>query len=821
MKCSLIRSAGNPAKRLADSMSITNYFVKSCLVKKYELDSQRDITEFAIKDKNGIFERGVYKVRTFGQGEIVVKVFRKTRSEAIDYYENIKNTHLAWQQDSSLGQYILKVQLKSKRPDYDEAYGLLFMELEKARETLALKLKRKDQYMEEERIKDYKELVSAVTYLHQRGDEIGRNFHGDLKPDNIFFVEHRNADGHNVNCLKIGDIEDCLGTLAYRDSHNISLQAWENGTLPPTWKDDDLMAIKMIFLEMAYDFCLFDFCDEFGEDTGQWDLFLKKKAHERKMFIEEKKGKQIYLKNIPASKMMAVLTLETDTIDSIIKKQQEEQIAEMSKKYKPWVVCKIICKDMIDCCKNWENPINSIETLKDIMGHWLKSLEAYKCKHTMTHEQFNTELTSFYYIYRYLAEFFNLIDVKVRLEKEMEKCLEKLGSTVKNTFKLKDISQLSITQYPRYGAFTEKAFKNLNDTLEFVSSIKNETKPHPDEYIGMDSPWDIDWVYSLIHISSVPPGQPFIKKRIYCMRLKGDNNVYDLSQCLYILEKHGCKSNLNTQKELDNLIKFQHPNVLELKSIFMKMDVSTVFSTERMDGNLDFTNQMTQLEELINKLSPWDLVQHLLNDIFSAILWIHNKKYVHSDLSGRNILFKNLEGDECIFKICDFGNTEDFDEVKGKKDLQDFWGVINSIFAEIRSRGGKTPVMTLILDALSSYFYEYKELEYEKLKSHICDAIAVAKTYLPENFMAVYYRNHLDFFEDSHANEIKIILPTRDELKFLFLNYNDYVSIEDIQDSLPKGNETTLFTLKKYVQQISVLSKDLKFFFGINKRWTG
>jgi serine/threonine protein kinase len=302
MKSSLIRFPGDASKSPAGVMKVTNDVVKSCLENKNELGSRGDITEFAVTEENGIFERGVYKVRTFGQGEIVVKAFRKAKSEAIDYYENIINTHHAWQQDSSLGQYILKVQLKSRKPDFDETYGLLFLELEKARETLAQKLKRKERYTEEERSKDFKELVRAVTYLHGRGEETGRNFHGDLKPDNIFFVEHRNADGRNIECLKIGDIEDCLGTLPYRDAHNISLQAWEKGTLSPTGKDDDLMAIKMIFLELAYDFCLFDFCDELlgqgQEGIRQFDGFIKKDAAGRKEFLENNGRRQKYFENL-------------------------------------------------------------------------------------------------------------------------------------------------------------------------------------------------------------------------------------------------------------------------------------------------------------------------------------------------------------------------------------------------------------------------------------------------------------------------------------------------------------------------------------------
>lgn len=336
MKSSLVRTPRKDFLRTNTSI-ITNNLVKKLLGNKYQLASQGDITEFAVTEENGIFERGVYKVRAYGQGEIVVKVFRKTKNDALEYYENIKDTHFAWQQDSALGQYILKVQLKSKKPDYDESYGLLFLELEKAKETLALKLRRKDQYIEEERIKDFKELVSAVTYLHRRGEGIGRNFHGDLKPDNVFFVDHLNADGSITECLKIGDIEDCLGTIPYRDSRNVSLQAWEKGTLPPTGKEDDLMAIKMIFLELAYDFCLFDFCDELlgkgQESVGQFEQFLKKDALERKEIISLSGKRPRYMKNFPLDSILSRSNVK-DIMDDLINISSKPTIdANVDKKF--------------------------------------------------------------------------------------------------------------------------------------------------------------------------------------------------------------------------------------------------------------------------------------------------------------------------------------------------------------------------------------------------------------------------------------------------------------------------------------------------------
>lgn len=296
-KSSLIRVPDGGGDKGYEDLRITNTLVKKHLAAKYELSSDADITIFSLREENSSFQRGIYKIRTFGQGEIVVKILRKDRDSAAKYYEDIKNTHLAWQQDSALGQYILKARLKSKKPDYNDQLGLLFMEFEKARGTLAQKISKGDKYTEEERTRDYTELVKAVTFLHRRGEETGRNFHGDLKPDNIFFVDHQNADGLYVECLKIGDIEETLGTLPYRDSSNISRQAWEKNKLPLPGKDDDSMALKMVFLEMAYDFCLFDFCAELlNQGIQHLNSFLSRNAAERKELIEKNGKRQKYFK---------------------------------------------------------------------------------------------------------------------------------------------------------------------------------------------------------------------------------------------------------------------------------------------------------------------------------------------------------------------------------------------------------------------------------------------------------------------------------------------------------------------------------------------
>ena len=77
--------------------------------------------------------------------------------------------------------------------------------------------------------------------------------------------------------------------------------------------------------------------------------------------------------------------------------------------------------------------------------------------------------------------------------------------------------------------------------------------------------------------------------------------------------------------------KYGPPNVLELKAVFLKIDDKTVFSTEKMHGNVDLSNPTPEQEEMIKGLSPWSLVVNLLERISSTIFWIHERKWVHGD----------------------------------------------------------------------------------------------------------------------------------------------------------------------------------------------
>jgi hypothetical protein len=310
-KRSVLRNLSGRGKT-SRNIRVSSHQVKQYLADKYELSSEADIVEFAVSEENGDFERGVYKIRAFGKGEVVAKVIHKQEKPANEYFNEIQNTHLAWQNDSSLGPYILKVKIRSRKPDFQCSSELLYLEFEVASETLTQRLKKRNRYRESERHENLTTLLKALTHLHQRGDEVGRNFHGDIKPDNLFIVQHRNADGNYVDSLKIGDIEENLGTLPYRDFTTTSCRGWENGDLPPTEKKDDLMAVKMILLEMAYDFNLFEFCSHLmKKGKNHLQDFLESDAQQRKNIIEKNIGNQKYLKSLPIENALNGETMAT------------------------------------------------------------------------------------------------------------------------------------------------------------------------------------------------------------------------------------------------------------------------------------------------------------------------------------------------------------------------------------------------------------------------------------------------------------------------------------------------------------------------------
>ena len=79
-----------------DRPGVTNQTVKKHLLEKYQLNSLADVTELSVREEEGIFERGIYKIRTFGQGEIVIKVLRKAKQGAREYHEEIKERELPY-----------------------------------------------------------------------------------------------------------------------------------------------------------------------------------------------------------------------------------------------------------------------------------------------------------------------------------------------------------------------------------------------------------------------------------------------------------------------------------------------------------------------------------------------------------------------------------------------------------------------------------------------------------------------------------------------------------------------------------------------------
>jgi len=78
-----------------------------------------------------------------------------------------------------------------------------------------------------------------------------RNFHGDLKPENIFFIEKLSDNGEKRLALKVGDMEPVLGTMTYVPRSQLEpSQVLPND--PECGKRRDAFALKMVALELKY-----------------------------------------------------------------------------------------------------------------------------------------------------------------------------------------------------------------------------------------------------------------------------------------------------------------------------------------------------------------------------------------------------------------------------------------------------------------------------------------------------------------------------------------------------------------------------------------
>ena len=123
------------------------------------------------------------------------------------------------------------------------------------------------------------------------------------------------------------------------------------------------------------------------------------------------------------------------------------------------------------------------------------------------------------------------------------------------------------------------------------------------------------------------------------------------------------KSNLSNlkkfEKEIELLIKTDHPNIIKLYEVF-EDDRFIYLIMEKCNGGELFDRIIIHIQS--NKMYTEKDVAKIFQQLISAIVYCHDNGIVHRDLKPENLLYIN-EGDEINnpIKVIDFGLSRNFD----------------------------------------------------------------------------------------------------------------------------------------------------------------
>lgn len=102
-------------------------------------------------------------------------------------------------------------------------------------------------------------------------------------------------------------------------------------------------------------------------------------------------------------------------------------------------------------------------------------------------------------------------------------------------------------------------------------------------------------------------------------------------------------------KEIEVLIKLEHPNIIKIFEYFTD-DLNYYLITEYISGG--------ELYEGLVKMSNFNEFKcaFILNQIISAVYYLHSNNIVHRDIKPENILISNSNKDLLSIKLIDFGS---------------------------------------------------------------------------------------------------------------------------------------------------------------------
>jgi calcium-dependent protein kinase len=138
--------------------------------------------------------------------------------------------------------------------------------------------------------------------------------------------------------------------------------------------------------------------------------------------------------------------------------------------------------------------------------------------------------------------------------------------------------------------------------------------------------------------------------RVYKVRHKVTNNTFACKQ----ISKSHIVDNDTFDKEIELLIKMDHPNIIKLYEVYDDKRYIYLIMEECVGGEL-FDRLIEKAEK--RKLFTEMEAQKIFFQIVSAICYCHKFKICHRDLKPENLLFSNKNEDSPL-KIIDFGLSQ-------------------------------------------------------------------------------------------------------------------------------------------------------------------
>jgi len=163
--------------------------------------------------------------------------------------------------------------------------------------------------------------------------------------------------------------------------------------------------------------------------------------------------------------------------------------------------------------------------------------------------------------------------------------------------------------------------------------------------------------------------EPFLEKYKILEKIRGevylaqDLKVPELKKAVKIIDKEKSDMYGISENTLDTIINLDHPNVIKIYEIFE--DENHLYIVEEYCECGDLFNFL-----LNNKIFSEDLVKVIIKQLLEALVYLHGKGIVHSNIHPENILiygqYDNTNILDVVIKISDFATASLFSNKRNK-----------------------------------------------------------------------------------------------------------------------------------------------------------